>query len=80
MSRKRHPYRQELDIARSQRKRLQTMINKLTDMAIEWDGVSGAMECDFNMQAEELQAQLSELDAQIKEWSAGVGDGREFDG
>jgi len=35
MSRRANPYGQELKIARSQCKRLKTMINKLTDMSVE---------------------------------------------
>lgn len=80
MSRKANPYREELKIARSQRKRLQTMLGKITDMAVEWDGISGGLECDFNMLAEEVEKQLTELDEQIADWGKGFGDGREFAG
>lgn len=77
MSKKQNPYREELKIARSQRKRLQTMVSKLTDMAVEWDGLCGGLECDFNMLAEEVEKQLAVLDEQIADWAKGVVDGRE---
>ncbi|HHT2664503.1 TPA: hypothetical protein ACTYSP_004168 [Citrobacter freundii] len=78
MSRRVNPYRQELKIARSQCKRLKTMINKLTNMSVEWDGLSGGLECDFNMLTEEVEKQLDVLDAQITDWAEGYGDGREM--
>lgn len=77
MSKKQNPYREELKIARSQRKRLQTMVSKLTDMAVEWDGLCGGLECDFNMLAEEVEKQLAVLDEQIADWAKGMGDGSE---
>lgn len=77
MSRKANPSREELKIARSQRKRLQTMASKLTDMAVEWDGLSGGLECDFNMLAEEVEKQLAVLDEQVADWAKGVSNGRE---
>lgn len=77
MSKKQNPYREELKIARSQRKRLQTMVSKLTDMAVEWDGICGGLECDFNMLAEEVEKQLAVLDEQIADWAKGMGDGSE---
>ncbi|EPY5345236.1 hypothetical protein ACXDSS_004406 [Klebsiella quasipneumoniae] len=79
MSRRSNPYRQELRVARSQRKRLQTIKDKLTDMSVEWDGLSGGLECDFNMLAEEIEKQLDVLDAQIGDWTKGYGDGREME-
>ncbi len=79
MSRRANPYGQELKIARSQRKRLRTMIDKLADMAVEWDGLSGGLECDFNMLAEEVEKQLDVLDQQIEDWTKGYGDGREVE-
>lgn len=77
MSRKANLYREELKIARSQRKRLQTMLGKITDMAVEWDGLSGGLECDFNMLAEDVEKQLTVLDEQIADWAKGFSDGRE---
>ncbi|MCK7310537.1 hypothetical protein [Enterobacter quasiroggenkampii] len=77
MSRKANPYREELKIARSQRKRLQTVVSKLTDMAVEWDGLSGGLECDFNMLAEEVEKQMAVLDEQVADWAKGVSNGRE---
>ncbi|HFL1539385.1 TPA: hypothetical protein ACG1QB_004235 [Enterobacter asburiae] len=53
------------------------MINRLTDMSVEWDCLSGGLECDFNMVAEEVEKQLDVLDAQIADWAEGYGDGRE---
>ncbi|PNC11592.1 hypothetical protein CK477_11860 [Enterobacter cloacae] len=44
-----YPRSQELKTSRSQNKRLQTVIDKLTDMSIDWDGLSGGLECDLNM-------------------------------
>ncbi|EPZ8357828.1 hypothetical protein ACXWYY_003368 [Enterobacter hormaechei] len=78
MSRKSNPYRDELKIARSQFRRLKTLASKLTDMAVEWDGLCGGLECDFNILAEEVEKQLDVLDAQIKDWAEGFGDGREM--
>lgn len=78
MSRRNNPYRDELKIARSQFRRLKTMVSKLTDMAVEWDGLCGGLECDFNILAEEVEKPLGVLDAQIKDWADGFGDGREM--
>ncbi|EPY5355051.1 hypothetical protein ACXDTJ_003753 [Klebsiella quasipneumoniae] len=78
MSRKSNPYRDELKIAQSQFRRLKTMASKLTDMAVEWDGLCGGLECDFNILAKEVEKQLDVLDAQIKDWAEGFGDGREM--
>lgn len=80
MSKKANPYREELKIARNQHKRLQTMVSKLTNMAVEWDGLCGGLECDFNILAEDVEKQLDVLDAQISDWGKGFGDGREFAG
>lgn len=51
-------------------------INKLTDMSVEWDGLSGGVECDFNILAEEVEKQLDVPDAQITDWAEGYSDGR----
>lgn len=79
MSRRAHPYGQELKIGRSQCKRLKTMADKLTDMSAEWDGLSGGLACDFNMLTEELAKQLDVPDLQIADWAEGYGDGREVE-
>lgn len=55
MKRRANPYGQERKIARSQRKRLCTIIDNLADMAVEWDGPSSGLECDFNMLTEEVK-------------------------
>jgi len=78
MSRKSNPNRDELKTARSQFRCLKTMASKLADMAVEWDGLCGSLECDFNILAEEVEKQLDVLDAQIKDWAEGFGDGREM--
>lgn len=77
MSRRANPYRQELKIALNQRKRQNTTINKLTDITVEWDGLSGGLECDFNMLAEEVEKQLDVPDQQIADRAKGYGDSRE---
>lgn len=79
MSRRANPYVQEPKIARSQCKRLKTTINKLADMSVKWDRLSGGLECDFNMLAEEMEKQLDVLDAQITHWAEGYGDVREVE-
>lgn len=53
------------------------MKDKLTDMSVEWDRLSGGLECDFNMLAEEIEKLLDVLDTQIGDWTKGYGDGRE---
>lgn len=75
--RKPNPYRRELKLARSQRKRLQTIVDKLTDLSIEWDGLHGGLEVDFNLLADAVSPQLTVLDDQIAEWAEGLGDPRE---
>lgn len=47
-------------------------------MAVEWDGVCGGLECDFNILAEEVDKQLDVLGVQINDWANGFGDGREI--
>lgn len=75
--RKPNPYRNELKLARSQRKKLQTIVDKLTDMSVEWDGLHGGMEMDFNVLADVVAPQLAVMDEQIEEWARGEGDPRE---
>lgn len=77
MSRRANPYGQELKIALNQRKRQNTTINKLTDITVEWDGLSSGLGCDFNMLAEEVEKQLDVPDQQIADREKGYGDSRE---
>lgn len=72
--RKPNPYKEELNIARSQRRRLQTIVSKLTEMSEEWGDIHGGLECDFNLLADAVQPQLGVLDRQIEDWSNGTGD------
>ena len=75
--RKPNPFRDELNVARSQRKRLQTIINKLSDMSAEWADWHGGLETDFSLLVDSVCPQLAVLDEQIDEWSRGEGDPRE---
>jgi|AKYZ01.1.fsa_nt_gi hypothetical protein len=77
MSRRANPYRQELKIALNQRKRQNTMINKLTDITVEWDGLSGGLESDFSMLVKEVGKHLDVPDQQIADRAKGYGDSRE---
>lgn len=45
--RKANPFREELKVARSQRKRLQTIVDKLSDMSAEWADWHGGLETDW---------------------------------
>lgn len=45
-------------------------------MSVEWDGLNGGLECDFNKLAE-VEKQLNVIDAQITDWADRYGDGRE---
>ncbi|NWC63996.1 hypothetical protein [Cedecea sp. P7760] len=74
MSRKPNPYRDELNLARSQYRRLQTMIASLNRMAEEWGDWHAGLECDFNLLVEAVEPQLKVMDEQIKEWKDGIGD------
>lgn len=74
MSRKPNPYRDELKLGRSQRRRLETIINNLIAMSEEWDGWHGGLECDFQRLANEISPQLAVMDSQIKDWKEGQGD------
>lgn len=75
--RKRNPFREELKLARSQRKKLQTIVDKLNDMSAEWADWYGGLETDFYLLAEAVYPQLAVLDEQITEWARGEGDPRE---
>jgi hypothetical protein len=69
-----NPYKEQLKLARSQRKRLETMYNRLVEMAIEWEGLDGGMECDLCLRAEQLEPQLKVMDFWIDEWKKGATD------
>jgi hypothetical protein len=71
---RKNPYKEQLKLARSQRKRLQTMFNRFAAMAMEWEGLDGGMECDFNLLAEKLESQLEVMDTWIDEWRKGTTD------
>jgi hypothetical protein len=75
--RKRNPFREELKLARSQRKKLQTIVDKLNDMSAEWADWHGGLETDLYLLAEAVYPQLAVLDEQITEWARGEGDPRE---
>lgn len=47
-----NPYRDELKVARSQRRKLQTIVNKLAAMSAEWADWHGGLEVDFNLLVE----------------------------
>ena len=72
--RKPNPYKEELTLARSQRRRLQTIVSNLSEMSAEWGDLHGGLECDFNLLADVVQPQLEVLDKQIEDWSNGRGD------
>lgn len=75
--RNRNPFREELKLARSQRKKLQTIVDKLNDMSAEWADWHGGLETDLYLLAEAVYPQLAVLDEQITEWARGEGDPRE---
>lgn len=75
MAIKNNPCKTELKIARSQRKRLQSMSEKLNNMSSEWDGLSGWLETESERLAESVDLHLKALDEQIGEWSNGTADG-----
>lgn len=72
-----NPYRDELKVARSHRRKLQTIVNKLAAMSAEWADWHGGLEVDFNLLVEAVEPQLAVLDEQIAEWANGEGDTRE---
>lgn len=65
-------YITELKTARSQRRKLVTMREKLIVMAGEWDGLSGAQETETELLLESLNEHLSRLDDDIAMWKNGV--------
>ncbi|MBP2157365.1 hypothetical protein [Erwinia rhapontici] len=69
-------YITELKTARSQRRKLVTMREKLIVMAAEWDGLSGAQETETERLLESLNEHLSRLDDDIAMWkNGGEGEG-----
>lgn len=53
-----NPYSENLRIARTQRKKLARIADKLVEMSTEWDGVDGGMESDLVGLADQIQDQL----------------------
>ncbi|WP_099319861.1 hypothetical protein [Erwinia amylovora] len=64
-------YITELKTARSQRRKLVTMREKLTVMAGEWDGLSGAQETEVEQLVKALDEHISRLDEDIDLWKCG---------
>lgn len=64
-------YITELKTARSQRRKLVTMREKLTVMAGEWDGLSGAQETEVEQLVKALDEHISRLDEDIDLWKRG---------
>ena len=69
-----NPWKTELKVARSQRKKLKTMSEKLKEMCCEWDGLSGWLETESERLAENIDQHLEALDEQIRNWSTGRSD------
>jgi len=61
-------YVTELKTARSQRRKLITMFEKLCAMSSEWDGLSGAQESETERLAEAVSEQIRRLDDDIAYW------------
>lgn len=70
-------YTTELKTARSQRRKLVTMREKLTVMAGEWDGLSGAQETEIEQLVKALDEHITRLDEDIDCWRSGGQDGDE---
>ena len=67
-------YVTELKTARSQRRKLITMHEKLCVMSGEWEGLSGAQETETEHLAEAVSEQIRRLDDDIAWWRDGGGD------
>lgn len=67
-------YITELKTARSQRRKLITMHEKLCVMSGEWEGFSGAQETETERLAEAVSEQIRRLDDDIAWWRDGGGD------
>lgn len=70
---KNNPCKTELKVARSQRNRLRTIVNRLTEMTCEWDGLSGWLETESERLIREAGQHLQALEEQIREWADGTG-------
>lgn len=66
-------YSTELKTARSQRRRLVTMQEKLCAMSGEWEELSGAQETETERLAEAVSEQIRRLDDDIAWWRGGGG-------
>lgn len=67
-------YSTELKTARSQRRRLVTMQEKICTMSGEWEGLSGAQETETDSVAEAVSEQIRRLDDDIAWWRGGRGE------
>jgi len=67
-------YVTELKTARSQRRKLITMHEKICVMSGEWEGLSGAQETETERLAEAVSEQIRRLDDDIAWWRDGGGD------
>jgi hypothetical protein len=67
-------YVTELKTARSQRRKLITMHEKLCVMSGEWEGLSGTQETETERLAEAVSEQIRRLDDDIAWWRGGGGD------
>jgi len=63
-----NPRTQEIKTARSQIRKLNTMLKKLQDMSSEWDGLSGALEYEIGNLAEAVEGQISLMKSEIDDW------------
>ncbi len=64
-------YITELKTARSQHRKLVTMREKLTVMAGEWDGLSGAQETELEQLVRAVDEHISRLESDIDLWKHG---------
>ncbi|GME47597.1 hypothetical protein ACJ2_44140 [Pantoea sp. QMID2] len=64
-------YVSELKTARSQRRKLITMQEKLCVMSGEWEGLSGAQETETERLTEAVSEQIRRIDDDIAYWRSG---------
>ncbi|MBC3228332.1 hypothetical protein [Serratia fonticola] len=57
-----------IKLARRHIKRLETISRNLTDMCIDWDGIDGGMETDFEFLAKTIEAQIKTHKEMIQGW------------